>query len=68
MSPTKIHSYRNVRTPGGNRHAGLVWFIIAAAEQAEVLRRTRLDSWCVIFEKVLTLNSLKAKPFVADFI
>ena len=26
MSPTKIHSYRNVRTPGGNCHAGLVWF------------------------------------------
>ena len=45
---------------------GLVYH--AAAEQAEVLRRTRLDSWCVIFEKVLTLNSLKTKPFVADFI
>ena len=35
-----------------------VWFIVAAAEQAEVLRRTRLYLRCVVFDKVLTLNSL----------
>ena len=35
-----------------------VWFIVAAAEQAEVLRRTRLYLRCVIIDKVLTLNSL----------
>ena len=37
---------------------GLVWFIVAAAEQAEVLRRTRLYLRCVVFDKVLTLYSL----------
>ena len=35
-----------------------VWFIVAAAEQAEVLRRKRLYLRCVLFDKVLTLNFL----------